>query len=156
MPMLSLSRAVARSAACCTLVLAVIGCGTTEPSATPWEILHGTSTVAASKAVDTTTYAQIVALSGMSGSITVADDSTLTGWFKLFPADSQHHFTGSVSFGSGGTTMSLTGFSPWKYRVITGSSFPDIYGLVSDTTLTADLVGDAGLEHYRQYWELHR
>lgn len=144
------------SAGCWVLVALTAGCKGTEPSATPWEILHGTSTVAVSKAVDTATYAEIVTLTGRSGSITVADDSTLSGWFKLSPADSQHHFTGSVSFGGGGATMSLTGFSPWKYRVITSSGFPDTYGLVSDTVLTANLVGDGALEHYRLYWELHR
>lgn len=156
MRMRGLPRSIARGAGCWVMVALVAGCKTTEPSATPWEVLHGTSVVTDSKAVDTATYAEIVTLTGRSGSITVADDSTLTGWFEDSAGDSQHHFTGSVSFGADGVTMSLTGFSPWKYRVITSGSFPDTYGLVSDTVLATDLVGDAGLERYRLYWELHR
>ena len=143
--------------ACCVMAvaIAVAGCKATDTSATPWEIVHGTSTVSAVKAVDTASYAQIVAFTGGGGSITVADDSSLSGWFKLAAADSQHHFTGSVSFGDS-ATMALSGITPWKYRLITSSAYPTTYGLVSDTVLTADLVGDAGLEHYRLYWELHR
>lgn len=137
-------------------VVVVAGCKATEPSATPWEVVHGTSTVTASRAVDTASYATIAVLSGRSGSITVADDSSLTGWFKFAPGDSEHAFTGAVTFGTGGGTVTLTGVSPWKYRLITLNDFPDTYGLVSDTVLTANLVGDSGLEHYRLYWELHR
>ena len=134
---------------------ALAGCKATDTSATPWEIVHGTSTIAAAKAVDTATYAQIVAFTGAGGTITVADDSSLTGWFKLAAADSQDHFTGSVSFGDS-ARMALSGITPWKYRLITSSAYPNTYGLVSDTVLTANLVGDAGLEHYRLYWELQR
>lgn len=156
MRVLGLPRARARSAGCWVLVALTAGCNATEPSTTPWDILRGTSTVAVSKGVDTASYAEIVTLTGRSGSITIADDSTVTGWFKDSASDAQHHFTGSISFGGGGVMMSLTGYSPWKYRVITSGDFPDTYGLVSDTVLTADLVGDAGPEHYRLYWELHR
>ena len=154
----SLSRAIARDAAGCVLgaTMLLAGCKATDTSATPWEIVHGTSAVSVSKAVDTASYAEIVTLSGRSGSITVADDSTVAGWFKDSASDSLHHFTGTLSFGGGGVTMSLSGYTPWKYRVITSSSFPNTYGLVSDTVLTANLVGDAGLEHYRLYWELQR
>ena len=153
----SLPRAAARGAGCWVLgaALAVAGCKATDTSATSWEIVHGTSTVVAAKAVDTATYAQIVAFTGAGGTITVADDSSLAGSFKLAAADSQDHFTGSVSFGDS-ALMALSGITPWKYRLITSSAYPDTYGLVSDTVLTKDLVGDSGLEHYRLYWELHR
>lgn len=140
----------------CVLGVAVmtVGCKADDP-ATPWEIVHGTATVAVSKAVDTASYAQIVTFPGRSGSITVADDSTLTGWYKLFAADSQHHFTGTVSL-TPEPVISLTGVIPWKYRLLTSPDFADTYGLVSDTVLTDNLVGDATLEHYRLYWEFHK
>lgn len=144
-------------AACCVLTsgLLLAGCKADDP-ATPWEIVHGTATLAASKAVDTATYSQIFAYTGRSGSITVADDSIITGWIKFSPADSQHHFTGTLSLSAGDPLMTFSGIDPWKYRLLTSSAFPDTYGLVSDTVLTADLVGDATPEHYRVYWEFHK
>lgn len=157
MRMRSLPRAAARGAAWWVLGAALIATGCkTDPVPTPYEIVHGTASLAASKAVDDSQFTQLVAYSGRSGSLTVADDSTLSGWFKLSPADSQHHFTGSVTFGPGDPIMALSGVTPWKYRVATSPDFPDTYALISDTVLTADLVGDATLEKYRLYWEFHK
>ena len=146
------------SAGCWVLGVALLaaGCETDANSATPWEIVHGTSSLAASKAVDDTTFSEFVSYSGRSGVLTVVDDSTIRGWIRYSPADSQHHFTGTVSFGTGDPIMALAGVMPWKYRVITSPDFPDTYALISDTVLTANLVGDAALEKYRLYWEFQR
>ena len=134
----------------------LVGCKTEDNSATPWEILHGTSSLAASKAVSDTTFLEFVSYSGRSGVLTVGDDSTIHGWIRYTPADSQHQFTGTVRFGTGDPIMALAGVMPWKYRVITSPGFPDTYAVISDTVLTANLVGDAALEKYRLYWEFHR
>jgi hypothetical protein len=142
--------------ACCVLGSALVlsGCKADDPPTT-WEIVHGTATLAAAKAIAESSFTEIVALSGRSGSLTVADDTTLSGWYRLSPADSQHHFTGTLTLGPD-PIMALSGVTPWQYHLLTNPDFADTYALVSDTVLTANLVGDATLERYRLYWEFHK
>ena len=145
------------SAGCWVLGVAAIaaGCKTDTKTATPWEIIHGTSTLAASKALDPATHAELVNYPGRSGKLTVAADSTVTGWRKLGPGDSVA-VSGTVSFIGDSAVMTLTGFTPGQYAVLTSPDFPDTYALLSTAILTADITGDPATEQYRVYWEFHR
>jgi len=137
------------------VAMITVGCKTDASHTTPWEIIHGTSSLVSSKAVDPTTHAEIVNYTGRSGKLTVADDSTVTGWRKLGPADSVA-VTGTVSFIGDSAVMTLTGFTPGEYAVLTSPDFPDTYALLSTAILTADITGDPATEQYRVYWEFHR
>lgn len=130
------------------------GCKTEDNSATPWEIIHGSATLTASKAVAPTTRAEIVNYTGRSGKLTVADDSTVTGWRKI-GADSAA-VTGTVSFIGDSAVMTLTGLTPGEYAVITSPDFPTTYALISTAILTADIAGDPATEQYRVYWQFER
>ena len=146
-----------RSAGCWVLGAALVltGCKTDSKNATPWEVIHGSSVLAASKALDPATHAEIVNYTGRSGELTVADDSTVTGWRKLGPADSVA-VTGTVAFIGDSAVMTLTGVTPGEYAVLTSPDFPDTYALLSTAILTADITGDPTPEQYRVYWEFHR
>ncbi|MBW8771866.1 MAG: hypothetical protein JF590_01010 [Gemmatimonadetes bacterium] len=135
-----------------TILLA--GCKSADDPATPWEIIHGTASLTASKAVAPTTHAEIVNYTGRSGKLTVADDSTVTGWRKI-GADSAA-VTGTVTFIGDSAVMTLTGLAPGEYAVITNGDFPTTYGLVSTAILTADITGDPATEQYRVYWQFDR
>jgi hypothetical protein len=137
------------------LALLASGCKTDSNNATPWEIIHGTSMLAASKAVAPATRAEIVNYTGRSGKLTVADDSTITGWRRLGPADSVA-IMGTVTFIGDSAVMTLTGVTPGEYAVLTSPDFPDTYALLSTAILTADITGDPATEQYRVYWEFHR
>jgi hypothetical protein len=136
-------------------VVGLVGCGTTTPSATPWEIIHGTSTLALSKALTPVTHTEIVNYTGRTGKLTVADDSTITGWRKLNAGDSAA-VTGTVTFIGDSVVMTLTGVTPSEYTVLTSPSFPSTYALLSTAILNTDITGDGTPEQYRVYWEFHR
>ncbi len=147
--------------ACCGLRVGVLlllvtsaACNTADNSATPWEIIHGSATLTGSKAVTPATRAEIVNYTGRSGKLTVADDSTVTGWRKI-GVDSAA-VTGTVTFIGDSAVMTLTGLTPGEYAVITRSDFPGTYALVSTAILTADITGDPATEQYRVYWQFER
>jgi hypothetical protein len=135
-------------------LVANAGCGTEPDSATPWEIIHGTASLTSSKAVTPTDHAELVNYSGRSGRLTVADDSTVTGWRKI-GADSAA-VNGTVTFIGDSAVMTLTGLTPGEYAVITRSDFPGTYALLSTAILTANITGDPATEQYRVYWQFER
>lgn len=138
------------------LLTALLGCSTpADDRGTPWETLHGTAALASSKAVDPSTRAEIVNYTGRSGTLTVADDSTVTGRIKLSASDSVD-LTGVLTFIGDSAVMTLTGVTPGEYAVITSPNFPDTYALLSTAILTANITGDPATEQYRVYWEFHR
>ena len=148
-------------AACCglrvglsLLIATVAACKTEDNSATPWEIIQGSATLTASKAVTPATHAELVAYSGRSGKLTVAADSTVIGWRKI-GVDSAA-VTGTVTFIGDSAVMTLTGLAPGEYAVITRSDFPNTYALISTAILTADITGDPATEQYRVYWQFER
>jgi hypothetical protein len=136
------------------IALLVSGCKTDDHSATPWEVIHGTASLTLSKAVTPTDHAELVNYAGRTGRLTVADDSTVTGWRKI-GADSAA-VNGTVAFIGDSAVMTLTGLTPGEYAVITSPDFPDTYALISTAILTADITGDPATEQYRVYWQFER
>lgn len=136
-----------------SLVMTVIGnggCKSQDDAPTPWEIVHGTAALTASKSLDPVTGAVLGNFATRTGSLSVTDDSTVTGWIKLAAGDTAF-VTGTV-VNDGGLVMTLTGLTPVEYEVITDGSFPNTYGLLSTATVTGgDVVGA-----HKVYWEFQR
>lgn len=135
-------------------VVVVAGCKADAPP-TPWEIIGGTASLADSKAVTPTSIEQIVDYPTRTGSITVASDSSVTGWIKFSAADSES-FTGTVSAVGDSLIMTLTGLTPSEYAVGTSPDFVDTYALLSTAVINSDVTGDGTPEQHRLYWEFHR
>ena len=136
------------------VLVAIGGCKTEDPP-TPWAIIRGTASLADSKAVTPTTIEQIVDYPTRTGAITVASDSSVTGWIKLTAADSAQTFTGSVVAVGDSLVMTLTGLTPGEYAVRTSPEFGDTYALLSTAIINSDVTGDATPEQHRLYWEFH-
>jgi hypothetical protein len=126
------------------------GCKTDDP-ATPWEIIRGTASLVASKSLHPTTGAVLGDFPTRTGSLTVAADSTVTGWIRLAAGDTVF-FTAGVVANDAGLVMTLPGLVPAEYTVITDGDFPDTYGLLSTASVTD---GDVAALH-KVYWEFAR
>ena len=145
------------SAGCWVLggMLLVSGCKTEDNSATPWEILHGTSALTASAAVVPDTRALIVSYPARTGRLTVADDSTVSGVIHIGATDSAV-VTGTVVEVGSGWVMTLNGLSPSEYTVITDGQFATTYGLISTAIINSDVTLDGNPELHRIYWQFER
>ena len=137
------------------ILLLGVGCKAPDEGPTPWEIVHGTAALAASKAVHPDSLTQLASYPTRTGTITVADDSGVAGWIRLTAIDTAF-FTGTLTDDGSGLLVTLTGLTPGEYTVITSGSFPDTYALLSTAILTSDVTGDAVPEQHRIYWEFHR
>jgi hypothetical protein len=135
------------------MLLGAVACKTEDPS-TPWEIIHGTGTLVGSKALHPTTNAQIVDYPTRTGTLTVSGDSTISGAITLSVGNTVP-FTGTVT-NDGELIMTLTGFTPTEYRVLTDPDFPETYALLSTSIINSDITGDAIPEQHRIYWEFQR
>ncbi|MEP6745019.1 MAG: hypothetical protein ABJB33_05940 [Gemmatimonadota bacterium] len=136
-----------------SLVMTVIGsggCKSQDDAPTPWEIVQGTAALAASKALDPTTGGVLGDFPTRTGSLTVADDSSVTGWIRLVAGDTT--FINGNVVNDGGLVMTLTGLTPVEYAIITDGGFPTTYALLSTATVSGgDVVGA-----HKVYWEFHR
>ena len=140
------------SSGCLVLGAALLfgGCKADEQP-TAWEIIHGTAALTASKALHPDSGTVLGDFPTRTGSLTVADDSTITGWIALAMGDTVHITAGTVTK-SGGLVMTLPGLTPAEYTVLTDGDFPGTYGLLSTATVTG---GDAVALH-KVYWQFER
>ena len=134
--------------------LLLTGCQADDPPS-PWEIIRGTAKLTANVAVDSATGNPLVTYTGRTGQLTIAADSSVTGWIKA-PGSDTMHLTGTVTADGGRLLLQWTGASPTLYKVLTNSDFPSTYALLSVDVLHADLVGTPALESYMVYWEFDR
>ena len=137
------------------VMISVAGCPADEDLPTQWEIIEGTAALTASIAVDSATGIPLVTYGSRTGQLTIAADSSVTGWIKI-PANDTMHFTGIVTSEAGDLLLEWTGSTPTIYRVLTDPNYPTTYALISLDVLHANLVGDPALESYLVYWEFHR
>ncbi|HVX88219.1 MAG TPA: hypothetical protein VG940_04770 [Gemmatimonadales bacterium] len=138
----------------CLLVLLTAGCAAREEQPSAWEIVHGTAQLSASKSLDPSTGAVLGDFPTRTGSLTVAADSTVTGWIKLAAGDTVFFADGTAGsvVNDGGLVMVLPGLTPSEYAVITDGDFPDTYGLLSTSSVSG---GDVVALH-KVYWEFAR
>ena len=131
-------------------VLLASGCKTDDPPSA-WEIVRGTASLVASKSLHPTTGTVLADFPTRTGSLTVASDSSVTGWIKLAAGDTVF-FTAGVVTNDADLVMTLPGLVPAEYTVITDGDFPDTYGLLSTASVTD---GDVAALH-KVYWEFQR
>ena len=122
---------------------------------TAWEIIRGTAALAASAAVVPDTRVPLASYPSRTGSLTIGEDSSVTGWIRLAVGDTAF-VTGTVAAEGGDLLMTLTGLTPGEYTIITDGAFPDTYGLLSTTILNSDVTGTADPELHRIYWQFER
>jgi len=136
------------------LILALSSCKT-EDLPTTWEIIHGTAELTISAAVHPDTRAPIVSYETRTGELTIKDDSTTEGWIKLAAGDTVD-LVGQVTRDEGTWYVTFDDLLPAEYKIITNGEFAGVYGLVSTSVLTSNIVGDATPENYRVYWQFER
>jgi len=130
--------------------LGLAACQKDDPPS-QWEIIQGTAALTASKALQPDSNTVLGDFPSRTGSLTVAEDSTVTGWIRLAEGDTVHITAGTV-VNDGGLLMILPGLTPAEYKVLTKGDFPDTYGLLSTASVTG---GDAGALH-KVYWQFER
>jgi len=130
--------------------LTLAGCKTDDPPSA-WEIIQGTAALTASKSLQPDSNTVLGDFPSRTGSLTVAEDSTVTGWIRLAAGDTVHITAGTV-VNDGGLVMTLPGLTPAEYKVLTKGDFPDTYGLLSTASVTG---GDVGALH-KVYWQFER
>lgn len=140
-----------RRSAGALMALLLLGACKADDQPTAWEIVHGTSTLTASKALQPDSGTVLGDFPTRTGSLTVADDSTVTGWIKLAAGDTVHITAGTV-VQSSGLVMTLPGLTPAEYKVITDGDFPHTYGLLS----TASVSGGDVVPLHKVYWQFER
>lgn len=133
------------------LVVLLLGACKSEDPPSSWEIIHGTASLTASKALHPDSGTVLGDFPTRTGSLTVADDSTVTGWIKLAAGDTVFIATGTVT-NSGGLVMTLPALTPAEYEVITDGDFPHTYGLLS----TASVSGGDVVAPHKVYWQFER
>lgn len=152
MPAFISSRRAALPLLLSALVLA--GCETEDPP-TPWEIIKGTAPLTISAAVHPTTRVSLATYPSRTGTLTIADDSTTSGWIRMAAGDTVF-LTGAVVKEGSGWIVTFDDLVPAEYNIITSGDYPDTYGLVSTAILTSDVTGDAVAEQHRIYWQFER
>ena len=139
----------------CLLTAVLAGCKAETDEPTPWEIIEGTATLTASRAVHPTTNASFATYARI-GTLTIGSDSSVTGWIRMAVGDTAF-FTGTVVLDGDDLVMTVAGdLTPTEYTIITNGSFPTTYALLSTTILNGNVDGTAGNEDYRVYWEFDR
>lgn len=135
------------------LVIALLGsagCKAEDPPS-EWEIIRGTAALAASKSLHPDSGTTMGNFPTRTGSLTVAEDSTVTGWIKMAAGDTVH-ITAGVVVNESGLVMNLPGLDPSEYEVITSGDYPDTYALLSTAAVTG---GDVPGLHL-VYWEFNQ
>jgi hypothetical protein len=134
----------------------LVGCKAERDEPTPWEIIEGTADLTDSKAVHPTTRAPFADYDSRIGTLTIAADSSVTGWIRMAAGDTAF-FTGNVVLDGDDWVMTVAGdLTPTEYTIITDGGFPTTYALLSTTILNGNVDGIAGNEDYRVYWEFDR
>jgi hypothetical protein len=156
---LGLSRAIARDLGFVRsgllLAAVLVGCKAEPDQPSPWEIIEGTATLTASRAIDSATGNSLVNYTASrTGQLTIGADSGVTGWLKFVGQDTMY-VTGEVSEDNG-LVLTWTGATPTVYRIVTNGSFPTTYALISLDVFHGDIDGDPADEIYLVYWEFDR
>lgn len=132
----------------------LVGCGKDDPPS-QWEIIHGTATLEFSAAVHPDTRAALATYPTRTGSLTIADDSVVSGWVRIAAGDTVD-LVGVLTREGGETLITFDSLVPAEYTVITDGDFPDTYGLLSTSIIYSDVTGDAVAENHRTYWQFSR
>lgn len=141
----------ARALLLTTLVLGLAACDK-EDAPSQWEIIHGTATLELSAAVHPDSRAQLASYPSRTGSLTIADDSSTTGWIRIAAGDTVF-LEGTLTREGGSTIITFNDLMPAEYTVITNGDFPDVYALLSTSVINSDVTGDAVPEPHRTYWQ---
>jgi hypothetical protein len=145
---------IRRTAAPLLLLAATLGCGK-EDAPSQWEIIHGTATLTVSAAVHPDTRAALATYSSRTGTLTIAEDSTTSGWIRIAAGDTVF-LAGTVVNDGGELIVTFDDLVPAEYTIITNGDFPDTYGLLSTTVLNSNVTGDASPEDHRIYWQFEK
>jgi hypothetical protein len=130
--------------------LTLDGCKSDDPPSA-WEIIQGTASLTASKSLHPDSNTVLGDFPSRTGSLVVADDSTVTGWIRMAAGDTIHITDGIVTR-EGDLLMTLPGLTPAEYTILTDGDFPGTYGLLSTSAVTG---GDVGALH-KVYWQFER
>ena len=131
------------------------GCEKDDPPS-QWEILRGTASLEVSAAVTPGTPPSQIAIYTRTGSLTIGEDSSTSGWIRLTAGPDSVHLDGMVTNDGGDLIVTFESLVPGEYTVITRDDYPDTYALLSTAVLTSDITGDAVPEQHRLYWQFSR
>jgi hypothetical protein len=140
------------------LILAgTLGLGACQKDDPPsqWEIISGTATLELSAAVDPTTHTQLATYPTRTGSLTIADDSTVSGWVRIAAGDTVD-LVGILTHEGGETLITFDSLVPAEYSVITNGDFRDTYALLSTSILYSNVNEDPAPENHRLYWQFSK
>jgi hypothetical protein len=137
------------------LVTAALGACETDDPPSQWEIIQGNAALELSAAVHPDTRASLATYPTRTGSLTIGEDSSTSGWIRIAAGDTVY-LDGTVTREDGDLVFTFDDLVPAEYRVITRDDFPDTYALISTAIIYSDVTGSADPENHRIYWQFTR